>query len=668
MGWGANPGKDTRLSRLVARAWTGSGAPPLPQMLGAGAVLWLAYAGVWLFLEGPVLDEAAIAAPVIAGNAGYPPGHPNAVVYRSAVALLYQLGALQWLVHPDPWWISATRNVAFLFLSTFVPFALVVTCTRRPAWGHVAAVLTLSETVCSAVGVYLMWVFPGVYSSGHIGIHLAVLSIVLLLAGMDRLGGVIVGLLPAIHAAMVAVVWPVVACLLLLRRRRGLPLVPIAASVLTGLVAAGAVAAVVAWRTADDVALPPYDTRGDGTAIIRTFIRTTDPHRQPLPIPSAIGLVAPVASAIFAGFLLLPGRRRPTDRAAWLGVALAGAVAWGWALGARALQGVLGELPLPLAMAMPARFANLGMLLVVPLAVGVLATSLPPRTATILSIGLIAVEGLLLLFARQLAFVHLLPVALGVACGAMLGSASSRVSRSGATGALLAVALVLLVVRAPDGTRLIWGFVLALAPTLALSAMPLRARGLEHAGGVLAVTCLLVALVALRGPHFANAWDIGSERQSAEETALGAWLHEHARPHAMLLAAPFPPTWLQPKTGHPVLFDMITLLSMTYFPREAEPVARLVGDVFDVDYADPAAVDSLLGPDGMLRPSSPVWLRTWGGRSCATWYELGTRWGFDFVLAPRAMRLRLQAPWSGSTWTLYEIPRAPGACGAFDAS
>jgi hypothetical protein len=100
-------------------------------MLAAGALVWLAYAVLWLWLEGPILDEA-VAAPVIPGEAGYPAGHPNTIVYRRGVTVLYQLGARHWVLHPDPWWISATRNVAFLFVSAFMPFAVVVVCTRRP--------------------------------------------------------------------------------------------------------------------------------------------------------------------------------------------------------------------------------------------------------------------------------------------------------------------------------------------------------------------------------------------------------------------------------------------------------------------------------------------------------------------------------------------------------
>src|SRR5262245_45755445 len=90
----------TAPSRIAAVAWTGDDSSPLGRLLAVGALVWLLYAVAWTGLVGPVLDEAAIAAPLITGDAGYPVGHPNAWMYRHAVLLLYQLGALQWLVHP----------------------------------------------------------------------------------------------------------------------------------------------------------------------------------------------------------------------------------------------------------------------------------------------------------------------------------------------------------------------------------------------------------------------------------------------------------------------------------------------------------------------------------------------------------------------------------------
>jgi hypothetical protein len=657
MGRGARPGAvagGTRGRALVGLLWTGEGAP-VGRLLAAGAVVWLAYAVLWLVLEGPVLDESAAAAPIVAGDTGYPDGHPNAVLYRRPIHFLYQLGALQWQLYPDPWWISATRNLVFLFLSAFVPYAVVVACTRRPAWGHVAVALTLSEAVCSVVGVYLMWVFPGVYSSGHFGIHLALLTVVLLGVGIDRSAGVLTGLMPTLHGAMAVVVWPAVALLLGIRLVRGERIRRVLAGGLVGVGMSAAVAAVVWARTADDVAAPPYEV-GRDPDVLRTFIRTTDPHRQPLPLRSPIGLVGPIAFAMVAA-PALAGRRDRARRATREGVVLLGALAWSYALGSRALHGLVGELPLPLLMLMPARYANLGMLVVVPLAVVALATCSAPRTAAVLAGGLLAAEATLLVVAPHVAFIELLYAVLGVVAGAMLGSPTSPVSRVLAAGATAGLLLATAVVRAADGSPIVWAFVAGLVPAfVAAFFLPPARRVAPVLGAAVAAASLIIAAVAVRDPHFASVWDFGSGRETAEEAALATWLDANVPPRAMLLVPPFPPTWLEAKTGHPVLLDTMTLVTMSYVPELVGPIARLVRDVFEIDYADPAAIAALSGPDGMLRPSSPAWLRAWPERPCATWRELGTRYGFDLVLAPRGTPLRLESPWSGPTWTLYRIP------------
>lgn len=644
-------GQRARGAGPAAVLWTGGEGCGVGRMLAAGAGVWLAYAVAWLAIHGPALDESAIAAPVIAGGAGYPPGHPNVVIYRTSVLLLYRLAALQWWLHPDPWWISGTRNILFLFLSTIVPFTVVVACTRRPAWGHVAVALTLSETICSAVGVYLMWIFPGVTSSGHVGIHVAVLAVVLVAAGFDRLGGFLAGLVPAVHATMTAVAWPATLGVLLLRHRRGESALRVVQSALAGVAIAVAVAGLVSSSTAGDVTAPPYDRRGDGTAIVQTFVRTTDPHRQPLPFHSPIGLVGPIAFAALST-VALAERRLPARRVVEA-VVLTGAIAWAYALGGHALQAV-GALPLPvLLIAMPARFANVGMLLLVPLAVVVLATG-PARTTAAVAAAIVAAEAVLLLTARELAFMHLLYAILGVALG-VATAGPRRLALAGAVALLLA----LVSVRAANGSAVWPGFVLGFVPAAAVVLlMPARRIGTLLGAGI-AVGCTAVAAIAIVGPHRASIWDFGSERMSAEERALGGWLARNAPPRTMLVTPPFPPTWLQPKTGHPVLVDTITLLTLPYFPREAEPIGRLLRDVYDIDYADPSAIAALEGPDGMLRPSSPAWTRTWRARSCETWREIAARWTFSYVLSLHETPLRLPAVWSGPTWTLYEVP---GTC------
>ncbi len=647
--------------RVARLCWTGD-REPIGRLLAAGALVWLAYAALWLALDGPVLDESGVAAPIIAGDVVYPPGHPNAVVYRRAPILLYQLAALEWRVVPDAWVVSTPRNLLFLFLSTFVPFAVTLACTRRPAWGHVAAALATSETACSLVGVYLMWIFPGVYSTGHIGIHVTVLAIVLLAARVERLGAFLAGLLPVVHAPMVVVAWPTLAGLLAWRRPRRPRAVALAGA--AGLAIVGLVALAIARRAAADVPVAPYVPSSDGDVVLRTYVATTDPHRQPFPVRSPIGLVAPAALAGLAAIVLArggpsarggpPARGGPRGgrRVAVAVVALAG-VAFAAVYGTRAVQAVTGALPPSVLALMPGRYANVAVLVLLPLAVTSLATAAPGGTATMLATALLVLQSVLAFLARQTAFAHLLYGILGAAIGSALGSRAHRT-----VGLVAGVVLVAAIgaVGGPDaGARLAW-----LGLPLALAAVAARALGAAPPGRVaqsaLAAACVVAALASLRGPHIPNEWEAGSERMSADERGLATWLAANAAPGDMLVAPLFPPSWLQPKTGHPVLEDTMTLANMAYFPETASASARIVRDLFGIDYADPASIRALRGPDGMLRPTSPAWVAAWQARDCAGWRTLGERYGFHWVWADRAHPVRLPVAWTGARWALHRVP------------
>jgi hypothetical protein len=567
---------------------------------------------------------------------------------------LLPAGRLQSRLTTSPWTVSALRNVLFLFLSAFVPYAIVVVCTRRPAFGHVAAVLTLSETICSAVGIYLMWVFPSLYSSGHVGIHTAVLAIILAVAGVARTGGFLAGMLPVLHAPMVLVAWPAMALALLRRRERVRPVLTGAA---VGLVVSAALALAIHRGAIGDVAGPPYEPGMDGAVVLHTFTETTDPHRQPLPLGSPLVVLGPVAFGVFALLLARSRDVAALDRPATAAVIGLGAVAWTWALGTRLAQGVLGGLPAPVLLAMPGRFANLAMLLVIPLAVVVVAATASRRGAVLVAAALVGVELVLLALDRHLAFTYFLYAIIGAALGTALEGPSTLLVRRTAMIGALAVALAVVVVLDVDWLRVACGFYAFVLAGLASRAERPIGSGPDVA---LATACVLAALVALHDPHLANAWDMGVERESADDAALGAWLAAHAEPGAMLVAPLIPQTLLAPKTGHPVLMDVVTMTNMAYVPATAGAIGRIVRDLYDVDYASPDAGASR-GPDGMLRPTSPVWMEAWARRAAST----GRR-PPPLRRAPRrrAGRRTVELPtvWTGAAWRLYAIARDAAAC------
>src|SRR5262249_3264261 len=178
------------------------------RMFMGGALVWGVYSVIQILINGIVLDESLAPAQIIAGAVQYPAGHPHQIYYWKAYNLFHYLAAGVWAVEPAPLTISAARNFLFLFSSAFAPFAITVLLTRRPLWGHIAATLTVAEAPLRFEGVYPMWVFPSGNSNGHIGLYAAMIIVVLLLARLWRTGGLLLGMLPAIHPAMPLVIWP----------------------------------------------------------------------------------------------------------------------------------------------------------------------------------------------------------------------------------------------------------------------------------------------------------------------------------------------------------------------------------------------------------------------------------------------------------------------------
>jgi hypothetical protein len=124
-----------RLCALASPLVAGSEKASLGQVLLAGALIWAAYAAAHVAVAGVVLDEVVIAAQIITGDVSYPAGHPHQMFYTRAFNLPTYLAAAIWTVAPDPWLISAVRNLLHLFCSAFLPFALTVLLTR-PWAGH----------------------------------------------------------------------------------------------------------------------------------------------------------------------------------------------------------------------------------------------------------------------------------------------------------------------------------------------------------------------------------------------------------------------------------------------------------------------------------------------------------------------------------------------------
>ena len=260
-------------------------------MLIAGAVVWAGYTLLYSLLNPVVLDEVVVPAQIIAGAVHYPTGHPHDVYYREAFSLSNYLAAAGLRLGLDAVGISRIRNAWFLFSSVYVSFALALLLAGRSRWAHLSGVLTACNLAVPLGGAYPIFGPPSFWSHGHIGLHTALLTTVLLLAGYPRTGGFLLGLLPSVHAAMALVLWPWGLVYLLARklRRAVMPLV-------FGVMACALLTALI-WAQANSSRVdPPYDLQLDSATVLQTFTTYTDVHRQ---LPSLASLAYVVNTLAF---------------------------------------------------------------------------------------------------------------------------------------------------------------------------------------------------------------------------------------------------------------------------------------------------------------------------------------------------------------------------------
>lgn len=663
--------------------WSGGEHASLPQMMACGALVWALYAAGQLATHGVVLDEVVVASQIIAGAVHYPVGHPHLLFYPQVFSLPNYLWAGMWKLVPNALLLSATRDVLFVFLSLYVPFAFALLLTRRPLWGHFAAVLTLSEAGLRLQGFYPTWVFPHFYTHGHIGLELAALTVALLLARCWRTGGFLFGLLPAVHAAMSLVVWPWGVLYLLLsgQRPQGRDRARLLAGIAAGLAVCAALALFLHFRIQAPVAAP-YEARVNGEAILRNFTQFSDYHRRPFPFLH-FGYFANLVAFLILGAMLWSGASRtPAEgrgaarRKELLGVLLLGAVAWAWVYGVRLIHLANGAFPSFLEQVMPYRFSNFSSVLLLPLTAAALAGALeafshPARPFALVAavMGgagvLSALEGISFswLYAGRTARVLFFVVWGVVFAMDLITHWKDRWRRfAGLAGALvLAGSMLAGSPRAVPTAAFTISFVLAACllatGTRGLPAQPAGARR----GAPVLQPLLLAALLLVTGaslPRYridVKAW----VRLNPNDLVIKDWLDHNAGPDELVLTPIFPRAEAQIKTGHPVLMEAETIYLMTYMPRLAGVVGTMMRDLYGLDYSSAERLGRV-APKGRAELMY-AWVGPWNNRTLAEWQEIGRQYRFRFVLCPTSPPLNLPVAMRSADWVLYAVPLGAAA-------
>jgi hypothetical protein len=663
----------------------------LPRLLGSGALVWALFSVVQVLLNGVVLDEGVVPAQIITGTVHYPAGHPHQVYYTSAFSLLNYLGAGLWALLPNAFVLSAIRNTLALFLSTFVPYTLVVLLTGYPLWGHLASALTLSEAVLHFQGVYPLMIFPHFYSTGHTGLHLAILTMILLTAGLWRTGGFILGLLPSIHLTMALVVLPWSICYLFLDREARAHRKQWIVFLGFGLAICACLAVFIRLSHPPGGWIDPaYRDSANTDLIYSEYERTSDFHRQPFPYhtmypmsvsPMFAYLINPLAFFTMGILLLRAAKDRVTNAQGsvpslvkpgncfW--VLLLVGIAWLYICTAWLVQLSLGSLPRFVQILMPGRFSNFSAALLIPLTVAAFVCVLEacPKVVQVLAIAMSACLVMILAMPSFIRGEQIARVPLFVLWG-MLAAATwcaPTLARSYRYGAIIIALIVsgILLVAHPhdhDAVKIFAPFLISWS-MFWIGARVLEGATLEwpvwrsRARVILLLACVIycaAALCAHRGNKGRYPWEVVSEY----DQEMNQWLRVHAKPNEMILAHFDTPSELQAKTGHPALMEGDSLLLMTYMHSLAPTLNTLMRDLFGIDYTRSGELKGISVE--MKRDIYEIAANIWERRNIEEWQELGRKYGFRLVLSLTRNRLDLPPVVSGPAWTLYVIPPKTG--------
>ncbi len=672
----------SQVPRIAVRLlWTGGEDVTIGRMLFVGALVWGAYSVVPLLVTGVVLDESLMPAEIITGAVQYPSGHPHQTFYAHAYNLFYYLLAGLWSIKPDPLLISAIRNFSFLFLSTFVPFAFAVLLTQRPLWGHVAATLTATETVNHFQGLYPLWVFPNWYSSGHLGMHIGLLIVALLIARSWKVGGVLLGLLPALHPVMPIVVWPWSGTYFLREKlwQRSKNRTWVVAATCLGLVISVALAILLFSNPKNaGVEAAPYNTQANGEFIHRQFTLTTDGHRQLPALKSPGYLLGPIAFFAIGSLLWRNTKQQSTAGSHQLRlrscywILVLGGIVGIYVYGSWLLQFLRGSLPAPIEASMPFRFSNIYALLLVPVTVAAIACAheamrewVRPLAIAMLT-GLVSATGSDIILNRWgRGADYPIFVAWGLLFAMQIWAWKQDRNR------LLQILIVIAVVVGTlhilfRMTRLEIAFLASFVIALAIfgaGATLLRRLSLNWQRwnslllAILICACIVTSAAVIPGRKIdRRGWRRErSDMMSPFDYELNSWLAANARPNEMILPSVFPRSNLQAKTGHPVLMELETLWLMTYMPSLSSTIGVMARDLYGIDYSDREKLSRVM-TDGRVKLHSDVVVEAWEKRSRNEWQLLARKYGFRLVLSETKRTLDLPVGLRGPMWTLWIIP------------
>jgi len=614
-----------------------------------GCALWAVFCCVAVLVRGVRWDEDYEFAQVVLRHVVHPPGHPHVIYVTNAYSIqIYLSAALLWL-SDSAWLVCAVRNVLFVLATVLPVYLLTALLARRAVWGHVAAFFVLFALHVEFDSSYPQFIWPGMFSNGHVGMAYALVTVYLLILGRLRLAFLLLGLMPCIHLGHLPPVYLLAGLISLRRWWDGRK-----ADVLGALVpfAAGILCCVAFWfvqRPFVELAAAsgPYFSPAAPMPIWREIVARHDVHRF---IPTGncqIALVGLLLVSAVMAWREHQSRRKPPGPWLWILAYTAGLAAIVWAT--MAVHSAMGTAtPAVLLRWMPYRLLNHVPLLLIASLCGVLAGGGDEEGKSHAGLVLAALLWCLIHpAARPLvgAAVHdryLAPNAglLFALCGATWGALfASRGPRRNLAPLLPAVVGLALFHQ--------FGAACFVAAFLAVAAVARRAPPAHAAWRTWAAPalCVAAALVVLRQESAGRA----SLPVGPFERKVAAYFAGRDREHTMLVGPPHQ-LLLQAKTGQAVMSDMALSFMPSYLPGIAPVVDKVFRDVYGV-YLGPV-------PEAEAKAASIGWQEHWRRRDRQRWCELAHAYSFQYVVAPDDTPLDLPIAVVDDGLALYRVPPA----------
>lgn len=616
-----------------------------------GCLAWIAFSIVAVLLRGIRWDENYEFAQIILGRISLPEGHPVATYVTGAFSLQTYMTAALLSLFSSASWVCGIRNVLFM-MATVVPiYLLAAHLSHRSLWGHVAAVLVLIGIHLEFDSSYPQFIWPDMFSNGHIGTGYALLVVYFLLVNQWRTGFFLLGLMPCIHMGQIppvlflgGVLW-----LALCWRRMNAEATRAALAFLAGIACC-----VLFWLIQRWYIIPPasggaYSPPGNPVEIMTGYLAGHDLHRS---IPIGNCHLALGGLLILLGWMTYEeGRTRDQSRVAtWLLIYVLGIA--GLVCGTLVIHLAMGpDMPSILLRWMPYRLLNHAPLLLIVTICAVLSGATRSASNTsgkrILVLALlycVAIPYLSPWLPHAIYGRYLVPQAgllFGLAGAAMGSLPRMHDGERRSVVVLFVVAMlmecVLLRFHRFGALSFAAGFTFAFA----LQAMSQRStRPFAWSEKMAMVLCSVFCVLVLR-TEFVNRQNLPMSpfRQSA-----AAFLAKQEDSQAMLVGEPYQ-LLLQAHTHHPVMTDMALPTWIPYMPALGPGIEKMYREIYGIHLAHL--------PAQQKNESRDDWKATWRARTPKEWRDLASRYGFQYVAAPNDARLNLSAVVSETFDTLY---------------